>query len=183
MNFFCCFFNNKNYNDDQKNDDQKNDDQKRNNKEDKEINKYFEKFSKITDPKEIPYFSFSGMTFIAKHCNIYDGDTFSAIFEYKGEIIKYRIRSKGYDCAEMKPRKNIENRDLQIELAHKAKNRFEELLNKHPTKLIKIECFEFDKYGRLLANIYNFVDTNSINDIMIEEGHGKVYNGGTKEEW
>ena len=56
-----------------------------------------------------------------------------------------------------------------------------ELLNKHPLKLIKIECFEFDKYGRLLINVWNMVDIDTINDIMIKEGHCKVYDGGTKK--
>lgn len=142
-----------------------------------------EKLLNIQEVKDIPYFSFNGKTFIAKHCNIYDGDTFSVIFEYKGELIKYKCRCMGYDCAEMKPHKDKPNRDQEKELAIKAKNRLEELLNKHPTKLIKIECLDFDKYGRLLINVYNMVDSKSINDIMIEEGHGKSYTGGTKEEW
>jgi endonuclease YncB( thermonuclease family) len=89
----------------------------------------------------------------------------------------------GYDTAEMKPSKTKENRLEEKELALKAKNRLEELLNKHITKLIKIQCLEFDKYGRLLINVWNMVDSKSINEIMIEEGHGKAYAGGTKEEW
>jgi endonuclease YncB( thermonuclease family) len=150
---------------------------------DKELKDTYEKLQKINDPKDIPYFSFNGKTFIAKHCNIYDGDTFSVIFEYKGDIIKYRCRCMGYDTAEMKPSKTKENRDAEKELAIKAKNRLEELLNKHPTKLIKINCLDFDKYGRLLVYVNNMVDSKNINDIMIEEVHGKAYMGGTKEEW
>lgn len=142
-----------------------------------------EKLLNIKDAKDVPYFSFSGKTFIAKHCNIYDGDTFSVIFEHNGELIKYKCRCMGYDCAEMKPNKDKPNRDEEKELAIKAKNRLEELLNKHSTKLIKIECLQFDKYGRLLINVYNMVDEKSINQIMIDEGHGKPYIGGTKEEW
>ena len=38
---------------------------------------------------------------------------------------------------------------------------------------------DFDKYGRLLVKLYK--NNNSlINDIMINEGHGYVYHGGTK---
>jgi len=149
---------------------------------DSDLNQISEKLNKI-DENNLEYFSFKGQTFIAKHCNIYDGDTFSVIFEYRGEIIKYRCRCMGYDTAEMKPKKNDPNREYEKMQAIKAKNRLEYLLNKHPTKLIKIECLDFDKYGRLLVNVYNMVDVKSINSIMIEEGHGKVYNGGTKEEW
>jgi len=148
-----------------------------------EINKIYEKLNVIKNDKDIPYFSFKGKIFYARHCHIYDGDTFSVIFEYKGDIIKYKCRCMGYDTAEMKPSKTKENRDEEKKLAINAKNRLEELLNKHPTKLIKIECLDFDKYGRLLINVWNMIDTKSINQIMIEEGHGKAYTGGTKEEW
>jgi endonuclease YncB( thermonuclease family) len=138
---------------------------------------------KSINPKDLPYFSFKSKTFIAKPCNIYDGDTFSVIFEYNGEFIKYKSRCIGYDCAEMKPLLSNANRENEKELAHKAKERLEELLNKHESKLIKIECYEFDKYGRLLIRVWNMVDEECINDIMIKEGHGKKYEGGTKEKW
>ena len=55
-----------------------------------------------------------------------------------------------------------------------------ELVEAHPSKLIKIECLEFDKYGRILIKAYNNVNDKSINEIMVEEGHGRWYDGGTK---
>ena len=148
-----------------------------------EINKTYDTLKHIKDHKEIPYFSFKNQTFYAKHCNIYDGDTFSVIFVYKGDFIKYRCRCLGYDSPEMKPSLQNANRLEEKELAHKAKDRLEELLNKHETKIIKIECHEFDKYGRLLVKIWNNIDEKSVNDIMVEEGHGKAYFGGTKGKW
>lgn len=148
-----------------------------------ELDKTYNKLKNIIDHKTIPYFSFKGKFFYALPCNIYDGDTFSVIFEYKDEILKYHCRCMGYDCAEMKPLLSNPNRDHEKVLAHNAKNRLIELINKHETKLIKIECFDFDKYGRLLINFWNMVDTKSINQIMIEEGHGKPYDGGTKDKW
>ena len=142
-------------------------------------------FSKLEQLKEedYPYFSFKGQTFYAKHCHIYDGDTFSVMFIYKNEVIKYRCRMMGYDSPEMKPLLKNEDRVHEKELAILAKNRLKELLSVHPTQLIKIECFDFDKYGRLLVNVWNMVDEKSINNIMIEEKHGKPYFGGKKEEW
>ena len=138
----------------------------------------------INDDKNIPYFSFQGKTVYARPCNIYDGDTFSIIFKYNNELIKYRCRCFGYDTPEMKPSLKNENRNIEKDLALKAKNRFIELLEKHPSKLVKVECMEFDKYGRILIKVYNMIDTKSINDIMIEEGHGKAYYGGTKDtQW
>lgn len=141
------------------------------------------KLNNLEDDKDIPYFSFNGKHFVAKACNIYDGDTFSVIFEFKNELIKYKCRCIGYDSPEMKPLLSNENRKQEIELAHKAKERLQELLFKHNTKLIKIDCYQFDKYGRLLVKVWNMVDENCINDIMISEGHGKAYSGQTKEKW
>jgi endonuclease YncB( thermonuclease family) len=152
-------------------------------KYDKILTDTIEKFKNIKNPNDIPYFSFKTKIFYAMHCNIYDGDTFSVLFHYNGELIKYKCRCIGYDSPEMKPLLSNENRIHEKELAHKAKDRLEELLNKHPEKLIKIECFDFDKYGRLLVNVWNMVDDKMINDIMIEEHHGKPYLGGTKEKW
>ncbi len=134
-------------------------------------------------PDDIPHFNFTGKTFYAIPCNIYDGDTFSAVFEYRGEFVKYRCRCLGYDSPEIKPRLNAPNREKEVDAAKSAKIRFIELLQKNPQKIIKIECFNFDKYGRILVNIWNMVDSDTINDIMIHEGHGIPYSGGTKQEW
>ena len=74
----------------------------------------------------------------------------------------------------MKPRLNIENREEIINKAKLAKDRLIEL-----TKgIIKIECLDFDKYGRLLVKLYK--NDSLINSIMVEEGHGYIYHGGTK---
>ena len=145
------------------------------------IHKNYNLLKNINDSKDISYFSFKNKKFYGSPCNIYDGDTFSIIFNYKDELIKYRCRCLGYDSPEMKPPLKNENRLHEKELALKAKERFTELISKHETKLIKIECFDFDKYGRILVNVYNLIDEKSVNNMMIEEGHGKIYDGGKKD--
>ena len=135
------------------------------------------------DKEKMKCFSFKDRIFYGYPTNIYDGDTFSLLFVYKDEVIKYRCRCTGYDSPEMKPSLSNQNRDNEKALAHKAKERLIELLEKHETKMIKVKCGDFDKYGRLLIEIWNMVDNESINEIMIKEGHGKPYNGGTKEKW
>jgi len=150
---------------------------------DQELEKANETLKNITDEKSVPYFSFKNKIFYAKPCHIYDGDTFSIIFDFRGEIMKYKCRCMGYDTAEMKPKLSVPNRAHEVELAHKAKDRLTELLGKHDSKLVKVECLDFDKYGRILINVWNMVDELSLNEIMIKEGHGKPYDGGTKEVW
>ena len=131
------------------------------------------------DTDSIKYFDWSDQTFEAKPCNIYDGDTFSACWYYKGDIIKYRCRCLGYDSPEMKVSKTNEKRDEIKASAVIAKNKFIELLTQDDT--IIIVCDKFDKYGRVLVKVYNKHNgPRSLNDIMINEGYGYVYNGGTK---
>ncbi len=141
---------------------------------------------KSIDHKKIPLFSFKDKVIIARVVDVYDGDTFTALFEYNGEIMKYKCRAMGYDCAEMKPKKDDPNRDQEKALALKAKNRFIELIGGEDS-MIQMKCLEFDKYGRILTYVYpldgDVQNDESINNIMIREGHGKAYSGGTKEEW
>ena len=146
-----------------------------------EISNLNTKLINIKTHKDVPYFNFKNKTFIAKPCNVYDGDTFSVIFDFKGDLIKYRCRCYGYDTPEMRPSRKNPNRDHEKKLAYSAKNRIIELLEAHPSKLIKIECLDFDKYGRILIKAYNNVNEKSINEIMVDEGHGKWYDGGKKD--
>lgn len=49
----------------------------------------------------------------------------------------------------------------------------------HNTKNLSIKVFERqDKYGRILAEV--MVDGVLLSDMLIKEGHGKPYEGGTK---
>ena len=114
---------------------------------DSEISNLNTKLVNIKTHKDVPYFNFKNNTFIAKPCNVYDGDTCSVIFDFKGDLIKYRCRCYGYDTPEMRPSRKNPNRDHEKKLAYSAKNRIIELLEAHPSKLIKIECLDFDKYG------------------------------------
>jgi len=125
------------------------------------------------DVNKIDYFSFQGKTFYAKPYRVYDGDTFTSVFWYKDEWIKWRCRSFGYDSPEMKPRLSDPDRNTTIVSAIRARDRFSELLYK--TDNITIHCHEFDKYGRILVTIYNGIDTPSINQIMLDEGYGEPY--------
>jgi len=124
---------------------------------------------------DISIFSLNGYSTQAKVVDVYDGDTCTIVFKWEGKYRKFKCRCYGYDSPEMKPRLNIENRDEIKENAVKAKERLIELT----ADIVRVECMDFDKYGRLLVKLYK--NNNSlINDIMINEGHGYVYHGGTK---
>ena len=92
----------------------------------------------------------------------------------------WNIRMRGYDTPEMRPRKDVINRDEEIAKAKAARDYLKSLIM-NEGQLVYVKCFEFDKYGRLLGDIFiNQDDTESVNKMMINNGHGYAYYGGSK---
>ena len=134
-----------------------------------------------------PLFSFNGIITYAKAVDIYDGDTFDIIISWYDALYHFKARMYGYDSPEMKPSLSVSNRDEIKAKAVQAKERLWNLLNERTDGLFIVYCHEFDKYGRLLVSILSNEITkeeykfeNTINQRMINEGHGYCYYGGTK---
>ena len=127
----------------------------------------------------LQYFSFDGLKTRAKVVDIYDGDTCSIVFFYRGQFIKYRTRAYGYDTCEMHPKKTVLNREQEMATAQKQKDCFSNMIN-YNNGIINVELMGFDKYGRILAVYYGENKEKSINTIMIEDYGAKPYFGGTK---
>lgn len=132
--------------------------------------------------------------------SVYDGDTITLMIGTKIHIFetigvnqvnldsdsnksntiyfnKVRVRLMGIDTPELRPKKNIPNRNEHIEKAKLAK---EFLSNLVLNKSIKVKFLHNDLYGRPL--VYLYLDNVCINDLMIENGYAKKYNGGTKDD-
>jgi|694.fasta_scaffold17492_9 endonuclease YncB( thermonuclease family) len=150
---------------------------------------------KSADINTYPLFSLKGHISKAKLLSNYDGDTGDLLFIYDNKPMRMKARFYGYDCNEMKPSINDPKRDEKKKKAIEAKERLWFLCtNNNPHNLIKIKCYDFDKYGRILINAFyencNIEDIKnedelfelSINKIMIDEGHGYKYYGGTKNQ-
>jgi endonuclease YncB( thermonuclease family) len=133
--------------------------------------------NKYDDYSKINFFSFNNCKTLAKIVEVYDGDTCTIVFFLNKRIIKYKCRMLGYDSPEMKPLKSIENRNEIIEKAKNARNFFISLL-KESDSIVDITMGKFDKYGRILATMSNKM--GNINELMIQNGHGVPYDGGTK---
>jgi endonuclease YncB( thermonuclease family) len=149
---------------------------------------------------DVPEFSLNGINTIGKIVDIYDGDTCKIILIYENNLLLFNCRLKNVDTPEMKPLKTKINRDVEIQNAIKCRNKLiqistncnidlDDKLTKKElqsilldnNKILKIKCYEFDKYGRLLVEL--FFNDKSINDILIEENFAKRYDGGKKEEF
>lgn len=121
----------------------------------------------------IPLFSLDGTQFKAKVVNVYDGDTIKVVIIFNNKLTRFNIRMSGYDSPELRT-KDEEEKKAGIIARDVLKNK---ILN----KIVDIHCGKFDKYGRLLGYIY--YNKKNINDWMISNKYGYVYNGGTKQKF
>ena len=128
-------------------------------------------------------FDYSGVMTKAKVVDVYDGDTITIVFRYRGELQQQNCRMMGYDSPELRPSKKMPNREKEIEIAKEARDKLREMVGYNEfyntTKLINVKLYKFDKYGRPLVQVY--CDGIHINEWMIVNGYGYPYNGGTKK--
>ncbi len=136
--------------------------------------------------------------------SVYDGDTITILVPTKLSIYdmnsvntidldsntnptdkivlnKIRVRLYGIDTPELKPKKDLPNREEHIAKAKEAKEFLSGIIL---NKIIKISFLSNDKYGRPLVKLYKDEDGSNeicLNDLMIKKGYAKKYDGGTKD--
>ena len=149
---------------------------------------------------DINEFSLNNITTIGKIVDVYDGDTCKIVIIINNNLLKFSCRLIGLDAPEIKPLLTKNNRDFEILDAYKSRNKLIKLsttciidldsnlkkkecklLLESNTKMITVVCHEFDKYGRLLVSLYDANDSISYNDILINEGFAKKYDGKHKD--
>lgn len=146
-----------------------------------------------------PSLSINGLKCYGRLIDVYDGDTVKVILPTFNSYYKFTIRLNGIDTCEIKSKdkilqdNGIKARDRVLELlTNNKKNTKKDIKNLLESEvfLVWVECFNNDKYGRILANIYK--DKNekkSISEILLEEklaysyeGKKKLSNDDIKEE-
>lgn len=107
---------------------------------------------------------------------VYDGDTLTIAFKLTGynEDITYKmnVRLNGIDTPELRTK----NKD-EKECAKKARDYLSNLVLH---KELSLKNCSYDKYGRLLADLY--LDELHINQDMINNKYAVSYHGKTKEK-
>lgn len=133
----------------------------------------------------------SGLYTVSRLINVIDGDTIVCVLPVLGNFFKFNVRLRGIDTCELK------SKDPSLrEKALKARNFLITRLLNHPQRMEKketqkhlednvvvvyLQCYEFDKYGRLLADVYlNAKNEFSLSEELIREDLAYPYDGGKK---
>jgi len=121
----------------------------------------------------VPKFTLKGVNAVAACVKVYDGDTIHLVFFLNGRYQKFSCRMSGYNSAEMNGKTAQEKEKAEISKKYLASR----VLN----KAVYAKFGEFDRYGRPLVTVYEIeghqATSRSINDEMLEKGHGMPYNG------
>jgi micrococcal nuclease len=126
---------------------------------------------------DVDFMTFDGVTKKCKVVDVYDGDTCTIVFKFRGVYNKYKLRLSGIDAPEMKPLRSKERREIEIQKAHAARD---QLAARILNKVVKVVFEHEDKYGRLLGTIY--LKKENICEWMIENKLAVSYDGGKKAD-
>jgi micrococcal nuclease len=130
-------------------------------------------WDEITD--KVPAFSLEGFVKKCKVVSVYDGDTIKVVFPIHDKMYKWNCRLNGVDTPELRTRDELEKK-----YGYKVRDLLrEKILN----KIVTVRCGDFDKYGRLLIDIYCENEETSVSFWLIENKYAFKYGGGTKQKW
>jgi endonuclease YncB( thermonuclease family) len=117
-----------------------------------------------------------------KVIKVYDGDTITIAtrLPHDNTLYRFSVRLRGIDSPEIHGK--TENEKL---LAIKSRDALSHLIYH---KVVVLKNVEYEKYGRLLADIYlvGQETTPTINQWMLDQKYAVPYDGGTKnipKEW
>jgi endonuclease YncB( thermonuclease family) len=145
-----------------------------------------------------PLFSLNGTEHRARVVSVYDGDTIQCAIMLAGVPRRFRVRLDGIDCPEMKPPLKQAGRLVEQKAAKASRARLIEMIVDSTERrdnyseaettglllgtplLVDLHCKAFDKYGRLLADVFPTDSDMSLSNQMVRERMAVRYDGGKK---
>ena len=107
---------------------------------------------------------------------VYDGDTIKCDIDLGFSIIlkKQSVRSLGINCPEIRTKDEREKA-----LAYEARDQLRHILE--DADVIALQSHGKGKFGRILGTL--FADGKNVNDMMIDLGLARSYDGGKRSSW
>jgi micrococcal nuclease len=133
---------------------------------------------------EIPLYSVNNIKCEGRIVDVYDGDTITIVFKLNNQLQKHKIRFYGINTPELKGSTHLEGLaarnfllsqilDKELELNKEYKrNEIVDML-KELKKLFTFELMGEEKYGRILAKVFN--NDECLNDLMVLQGYAQEY--------
>ena len=115
----------------------------------------------------------------AKVIKVYDGDTITVAtpLQFDGSpVYRFSVRLRGIDCPEIRTKDS--NEKLCGQKAKKI------MLDQVMNKMIDVSNIDYDKYGRILADVS--LDGVNVTEALIKQNLAVLYNGGKKnspDDW
>ena len=123
--------------------------------------------------KYVPYITYG------KVIKVYDGDTITIATQlYNGSVVpkkemyRFSVRMNGIDAPEIKTSNVVEHAHAII-----ARDALSTLIM---GKVVRLDNISYDKYGRLLCDI--FLGEIDVCKWMIDHNYGVIYHGGNKPD-
>ena len=138
---------------------------------------------------DTPPFSFSGQQLRARVIDVYDGDTMSVVLPVGPTFYKFHVRLNGIDTSELKSKGASRDKAVRARIQvlaalgvppdrheRKASQRY---FDENVT-VVQLACFDFEKYGRILANVYPMNSEEHLSATLLRLGLASPYTGGSK---
>lgn len=130
------------------------------------------------DLKDFATFDMNGYRTTCKILRVHDADTLTIGFEYGAKFYKKNIRLTGIDAPEL--------RSVIPDEAKLCRLGREYIKLNYLDQLVVVEMGEMDKYGRILATLYDRITNENINAKLIECKFVRSYGVGGdlhKQDW
>lgn len=130
------------------------------------------------DQNNIKPFTLDGQICLAHVVDVYDGDTCTVNMKTSAGHHQWKIRMLGYDCPEIRLSAKAEPDEHQREV-HKLHGKVcGNLLRKMILgKTVWVKCSKFEKFGRVLGDIYVYSANNIMNPLNAETKETKEIKG------
>lgn len=111
----------------------------------------------------------------ARVIDVHDGDTVLVAMKMFNKIWAFRLRLAHVNTPELRPSLTESNR---TEIIKKAREARDFLASKVLGHIVWVNILGYEKYGRVLAELYvSERETSSINQLIVASGHGALYEG------
>jgi endonuclease YncB( thermonuclease family) len=135
-----------------------------------------------------PPLNLDGHDAIARVLDVYDGDTLTVAMPWKDNVYRFTLRLLGIDTDEIRGTtgetreranaarvllaQNVADGKFAID-AKTTRAVLRRFLGQHDCR-VRIRCKSFDKYGRVLANVYSLQD-QCLSKVMLDSGLARPY--------